>query len=50
MVKQVKPIIKMMINNNEVLKFYLLKAWPIALTELILIITTLFVFFILQIN
>ena len=44
------PKIKMMTNNNEVLKFYLLKAWPIVLTELILIITSLFVFFILQIN
>jgi len=44
------PKIKMMTNNNEVLQFYLLKAWPIVLTELILIITSLFVFFILQIN
>ena len=38
--------IKMMTNNKEVLRFYLLKAWPIALLELILIITALIIFFI----
>lgn len=40
------PKLKMMTNNNEVLKFYLLKAWPIALIELILIIIALIIFFI----
>lgn len=43
-----KPFLKtkMMTNNKEVLGFYLLKAWPIALMELILIIIALIIFFI----
>lgn len=37
---------KIMTNNKDVLKFYLFKAWPIALLELIFIIIALIIFFI----
>lgn len=40
------PKIKMMTDNKEVLKFYLLKTWPIVLLELIFIIIALIIFFI----
>lgn len=42
--------IKIMTNNKEVLGFYLLKTWPVALMELILIVIALLVFFFLQIK
>jgi len=37
------PKVELIKSNKESLKFYLLKAWPIALMELILIITALII-------